>query len=281
MEIHGNPLFPCTLYDQWFDDFYTGAVPWHWHEDMELGIVTDGTLMVRDNDSSWTAREGEGYFFNSGIMHEMEHSGSRGEGSGHLLSVVFDPDMIAVMPRTALLNPRGLLLKPDIAWQADILDRMKKLFVTGTTKPFGYELSVLSALADIVFTIVNRTYAGQNRNSPVIVKGKKMLDETRIKTMLDFIRLHYAEDISVAGIASEANISESECYRIFKRILETTPVAYLLNFRIRTAADELNEPGKTISEICYDTGFNSPAYFTKVFRQYCGYTPKEFRGKLR
>lgn len=278
---HGTLLFPCTFHDQWFDNFYTGEIPWHWHNDIELGIVTDGSLTVRDNDGTWTVHEGEGYFFNSGIMHEMGNCGTKGEGNGHLLSVVFDPGIISVISPAVMQYPRGLLLQPDIRWQEEILEKMKRLFITGTIKPFCYELSVLSVIADILFTIISKSETDVLRNQKAKQDGRKIMDETRIKAMLDFIRQHFNENISVGNIAAAANISESECYRIFKRILNTTPVNHLLDFRIRTAANMLIEEKKTISEICYSTGFNSPAYFTKAFHEYAGYTPKEFRNRLR
>jgi AraC-like DNA-binding protein len=102
-------------------------------------------------------------------------------------------------------------------------------------------------------------------------------DSIRIKQMLGFIHAHYAAPLTVSQIAAASVISESECYRCFRKVLDTSPIDYLLQYRIRVAAGMLAGSDASVSDICYATGFNSPSYFAKVFRQQRQCSPRAYR----
>jgi AraC-like DNA-binding protein len=95
--------------------------------------------------------------------------------------------------------------------------------------------------------------------------------------MLGYIHTHYAEPLTVSQIAAASAISESECYRCFRKVLDTSPIDYLLQYRIRAAAGLLASPDRSVSDICFATGFNSPSYFAKVFRQELQCSPRKYR----
>lgn len=88
---------------------------------------------------------------------------------------------------------------------------------------------------------------------------------------------NYSEDISLADIAKEAFIGEREALRCFARTIGISPIEYLLKYRIYTAAEMLRNSEQPIAEICLQTGFNSPSYFSKVFCRMLGTTPREYR----
>ena len=102
-------------------------------------------------------------------------------------------------------------------------------------------------------------------------------DAVRIKQMLGFIHQHYAQPLTVSQIASVSSVSESECYRCFRKVLDTSPIDYLLQYRIRAAAGLLSSTDMSVSDVCFATGFNSPSYFAKVFRQELLVSPRKYR----
>jgi transcriptional regulator GlxA family with amidase domain len=102
-------------------------------------------------------------------------------------------------------------------------------------------------------------------------------DAIRIKQMLGYIHEHYAEPLTVSQIAAASAISESECYRCFRKVLDASPIDYLLQYRIRAAAGLLSSSDMSVSDICFATGFNSPSYFAKVFRQELLVSPRKYR----
>ena len=93
----------------------------------------------------------------------------------------------------------------------------------------------------------------------------------------DFIKTHFARDLSVEEIAASAGISPSLLYRLF-RAEGLTPVEYLRRVRIERAKRYLlEEPAMRVSEIAVFCGFAGSAYFCKVFHDAEGMPPKVYR----
>lgn len=56
----------------YFDDLEKKSIPWHWHEEMETGIVMEGMVMLHTPKQEWKLQKGDGFFINSGMLHEMK-----------------------------------------------------------------------------------------------------------------------------------------------------------------------------------------------------------------
>lgn len=68
----------------------------------------------------------------------------------------------------------------------------------------------------------------------------------RMTIFLQYIELHYPEDVTLESLAQSANVSKSECLRCFKTTLQTTPYKYLIEYRLSKAADLLKNTDKLI-----------------------------------
>jgi len=71
-------------------------------------------------------------------------------------------------------------------------------------------------------------------------------------------------------------LSKSQTYRKIKSLTGIAPNQLIQEFRLRKSLKELRQQSKTISEIAYDLGFNSPTYFAKAFRKRFSITPTHF-----
>ena len=85
---------------------------------------------------------------------------------------------------------------------------------------------------------------------------------------------------SVDTIASEMGLERSQFYRKIKALTNYSPVELIRRLRLREGRRLLTSTEKTVSEIAYETGFSTPAYFTKCYREAYGETPSETRSKL-
>lgn len=99
-----------------------------------------------------------------------------------------------------------------------------------------------------------------------------------------FLEIFKAEmgnsDLNVDKIASMMGLERSQFYRKIKALTNYAPVELMRRLRLQHGRTLLTTTDKTISEIAYETGFSTPAYFTKCYRDAYGETPTEVRGKL-
>ena len=81
-------------------------------------------------------------------------------------------------------------------------------------------------------------------------------------------------------IANRMGLERSQFYRKIKALTNYSPVELIRHLRLRHARSLLTSTEKTVSEIAYETGFSTPAYFTKCYRDANGETPTETRARL-
>ena len=86
-------------------------------------------------------------------------------------------------------------------------------------------------------------------------------------------------DLNIEMIASEMGIAYGQLYRKIKALTNYRPVELLRLLRLETARELLINSEKTISEISYDVGFSTPAYFTKCYRDHFGEPPSDTRAR--
>lgn len=274
---HGTPLFPVACY---YDRLAQNAVPWHWHNEWEAAVVERGTAAVSIDGQAYTLEPGEGIFINTSVLHSVC---DKGDTDCRLRSVVFHPRLIGggidsifwqnyVQPVLSNVGLRCVLFDPKTAWNADAIQSILEVWTACVEEPIGYELQVRSALSRLAFLLVSHCPLERARPAEKVLRN-----EERIKTMLTFIQEHIQEKLTVASIAQSAAIGESECLRCFRDTLGTTPIRYVCQYRVQRAAELLESTNLKIAEIGALCGFQEMSYFSKIFRDIKGCTPKEYR----
>jgi len=94
---------------------------------------------------------------------------------------------------------------------------------------------------------------------------------------MDFIRRHFAEDISLKDVSQHIGLSTWRTAHLVKEHTGRTVVENILDLRIRRAQQLLASSDKSCTEICFESGFNDQSYFTKQFRRHTGVTPGKYR----
>lgn len=87
-------------------------------------------------------------------------------------------------------------------------------------------------------------------------------------------------DLNVDSIASRLGFERSQFYRKIKALTNYAPVELIRRLRLQQGHKMIISTEKTISEIAYETGFSTPAYFTKCYRDAYGETPTEARNRI-
>ena len=92
-----------------------------------------------------------------------------------------------------------------------------------------------------------------------------------------FITKHFAEDISLVGIAKAAYVTPNYLSYIFKLKTGMTPMHYLTAYRMKRAKMLLENTDLKITDIMQACGFSSSSYFSTLFKSEYGYTPTGYR----
>ena len=93
----------------------------------------------------------------------------------------------------------------------------------------------------------------------------------------DYIGNNFQKDISLDEVSRVANVSPYYFSKIFKEETRETFVEYLTGLRMEHAKNLLREKEKSIKQICVESGYSDPNYFSRIFKKTVGVTPSEYR----
>lgn len=111
------------------------------------------------------------------------------------------------------------------------------------------------------------------------ISEKEINSEERgvLERIKHYIRSHYNEIITRNDIEKLVNMNSDYINRRFKQETGYTLMEYIQVYRVQKAKEMLLENRMTIAEIGTEVGYDSPAYFSKIFKKVTGQTPNEFR----
>lgn len=274
---HGTRLFPVACY---LDVLPGDEIPWHWHNELELGLVVRGMADVELASVKYRLRAGDGFFINSNILHAVS---SDDADFCEIHSVVFHPRAVSgstdnviwqkyVKPLIENQGNPGFHLTPETEWQKRALEGIAEIWRLAEQEGFGYEMYIRNGLSMMTALFSEHQATGNKKSF-----GKEQRDNARIKEMLVFIQANYDRELTIEDIASACSISTSECIRCFRATINTTPIAYLKSYRLQQAALKLQLSSDKISAIAESCGFQEMSYFAKSFKEVYGCTPSEYR----
>ena len=87
-------------------------------------------------------------------------------------------------------------------------------------------------------------------------------------------------EMSVDSIAADLGLGRSQFYRKIKALTNYSPVELVRELRLKRSRELLISTSRSVSEIAYEVGFSTPAYFTRCFRDCFNETPSELRERL-
>lgn len=103
------------------------------------------------------------------------------------------------------------------------------------------------------------------------------LVEFYVTEAIAFIELNYHKEISVGDIAKSCGLNRSYFGKIFREHIGTTPQNFLMNYRMRKAAELLEMTKLKIKEICPAIGYPDQLNFSRAFRNIYGISPSDWR----
>lgn len=274
VQNHGTPEFPFAFYDETVQQYRKGYIDWHWNSELEWLRVEQGVLDYRTADTTVRLQAGDGLFCNARVLHRLESP----QGA-HIPNLLFLPELLA--PRQSAVYQ---------AYVAPILASGRGLAVLRAADPADAPvLAALQAALDAarggdaldiqlaVLALWRAFVHAQGAAFAAAPAGRDALAQARVMAMMQYITAHFAQKVTLAGIAAAAGISKSEALRCFHKTLQTTPVQFLLHYRLGRARDRLLHTDDTVTAIAIACGFENISYFVRQFAAHFGMTPKAYR----
>lgn len=276
---HGTDGFPIAVYEDDFAYFEQGMICWHWHEELQFSMVKEQNIAFDVAGKSMVLEPGDAIFINSEALHQIRPCRPL---QGSIYSYIFRASFLEhdIMSEifTQYIQPvlknKELCItfrrkNPQDQKCLELLDEIRSCYFA---KEYGYQLQVKSLLGELWRRMTRRLDPKQTELS-----RKEQRDIERVKAAIACIAERYREKITLQEIADDAYISKSELCRCFGRVLQTTPVEYLIQYRVQEAARMLAQTGDSITTIAQNTGFDSAGHLGRFFRKYMGTAPGTFR----
>lgn len=147
------------------------------------------------------------------------------------------------------------------------------------TKPFNSDV-LISRCNNLVNTrrMLQRKF-GEHPHTEADVLATNPMDKDLLDRAMKIIDKYYTDSsFSVDTFAKEIGMSRTAFFNKWKNLTGDTPKGFILNMRLRKAADMLrNRKEMSISEVSYANGFSSPRYFCKCFKDAYKIQPSAFR----
>ena len=141
-----------------------------------------------------------------------------------------------------------------------------------TEQTFGYEIALKSVLLQALFLLLQYS---TTESATISASSDKL------KNVLDYIDLHYAEPLTISELAELCYFSEYHFMRFFKKHMNMTCVEYMNNFRLEKAVELFEQGHLSIIEVSMSVGFRNLSYFHRAFKKKYGMTPLTFINKLK
>ena len=280
---HGDIFLPVNSYHCLIPFTYR-ELALHWHEEMEITFIQDGTSDYKVGREEFKANAGDIIL----IPPYCTHSACEIPGKTMISdSIVFHPDYLGAsnqdLSASKYLRPmaEGQLLMQEVIRDSDVgYEEIKEAFLEALdcfkNKPSFYEMLLKEKLLHILILLFSYGYIRESDDSHITSENRR-----HIKSALEYITDHYSEKISISEMAQLAGFSENYFMSLFRQYVGMSCIQYVNHYRIQKAAHALEETTKSVSEIAMIHGFDNISYFNLQFRRTFGMTPREFRSKRK
>ena len=151
------------------------------------------------------------------------------------------------------------------------LDKIKKHFMD---KSFAYKTYTKLNFLEFMI-LLNRAIIAEDKHQPLSANNHVSYDEN-ILSVIDYINKNLYNDLSVEKIATVFFVSKYYLMRRFKAKTGYSIHQYILNKRLMSAKDRLNQID-SLTQLCFDCGFKDYSSFSRSFKKVFGQTPREMK----
>jgi AraC-like DNA-binding protein len=114
-------------------------------------------------------------------------------------------------------------------------------------------------------------------STPGYIQQCNQSDFKKINEIYEYIFINFQSGVTLEDVADLIHITPGALCRYFKKKTGKTLFDFLKEVKVGYACKLLTVTNKTISEICYESGYNTLAHFNAQFRELKNMAPSKFR----
>lgn len=254
----------------------------HWHVHLELIIVRKGWAVFHIDSRPIEAKAGDVLLVPGGSLHVGY---AQSDEDVEMDCIVFNPslfnewvnDPVHIQLLSMYLEGKvhfPLLLSRSDVWASQYKAELNELTTELHHKEAGYQLIVKAKLYAWLVKLA-RYYS---KLQPVVIEREPYFaNRDHFKQLIDWVKEHYAEKLSVKQAAKIVGLDQYYFCKQFKKLTGRTFIEYVNVCRVSEAERLLLSSQATIAEIAVQVGCENANYFTKLYKQYKGITPSDVR----
>ena len=230
--------------------------------------------------------------------HLLIHYVAAGKGKYHRKNEVYDlhaGQAFVILPNESTFYRADDDEPWEYYWvgvQGTELDAYIAFLGLGATDTLVFTPSSTAALPALMQSIIDQFLS--RTGNPLRIVGHLHLflaaiyDDTRdavpnghsedvVTQALAYIRNNFSYDVSFDWLFRQLSVSRAHFFRLFKARTGLSPQQYLVRYRIEKSQKLLYRSTLGITEIAHSCGFNDLSHYARIFKEYVGQSPREFR----
>ncbi|WP_020527754.1 AraC family transcriptional regulator [Flexithrix dorotheae] len=260
-------------------------IGWHFHPEFELTLFTESTGRLFIGDYTDYFQPGDIFLIGPHLSHFMRNDPIfyQNDRNLRIRAVVIHfsenflgdeffhlPEMISIKK---LLQSASRGIRISGKTREKIAPKIEKLLVQN-----GYHriISLLNILQEI-----SHAEKLEHLSSIGYQNTFNQEDAPRINAVFEFLLKNFLNDICLSDVADHVNMSNSAFCKFLKKRTGKTFSQILNELRIGYACRLFMEKGLTVSEVCFECGYNNLSYFNRKFKEITRFSPMEYRKEYR
>ncbi len=241
----------------------------HRHQGYEFIVPSGASMPYLVEDRALMTEHNQLFPFNPGQPHRAVD----GTTCPGLLAIFFGTGFLRELAGSVADTQEVLFRSLSLPFDAGMRRLVNDFIQEMKLQQPGHDLAVESIAIQMGIRLLRHAAAGL----PVYGDAGRISDRKVINEAIDFIHANYARNFSLAELAEAVHLSPFHLSRLFKAETGLPPFEYLTGVKIERAKHLLLAGGRTVTQVCYESGFNNLSHFSRVFSARVGASPSAFR----
>jgi len=252
---------------------------WHYHREVEIIFVNKGRGKRYIGSHISYFRGGELIMIGAYLPHYS-----------FIDPILKDQKKISIQLKEGFPDTTFLMF-PEMAPVRTLFERARRgiSFEGNTKRNVGAKIEKLGGMAPmdrfIAFLGILRDLA-QSKDYKILNSTGYQLeitpqDNERLRIIFNFVRENFQRQMSLDEVADMISMTPPAFARYFKKNTGKTFTQFVNEYRLVHASKLLAEKPLSITDVCFESGFNNFSHFNKLFKEYTGKSPSDYRKEFK